>query len=129
MPTDIMIPYFDDGDNVTAYTTAPVVGKTFVDISGNLYTDLTFSVATAAAGSKGFGVAEYDAATGQWVGIVRKGIVPITCTAVALVAGVEVEIGANGQVQIWGGTIATRPVGKCLTAAAPSTDAMIALYR
>jgi hypothetical protein len=129
MPSNILIPYFDDGNNVTGTTTAAVTGKTCLDISGNLASDNTFSVATCAAGARAFGVAEYDAASGAFVGIVRKGIVPITCTAVALAAGVEVEVGANGLVQVWGGTIATARIGKCLTDANASTDAMIALYR
>jgi hypothetical protein len=129
MPTDILVPYFDDGDNLTCYLTANVTGKTLVDVSGNLYSDNTISVATCAAGAKALGVAEYDGTTGQWMGVVRKGVVPITATNATIAAGAEVEVGAGGCVQTWGGTIGTRPIGKCLTACAANADAMIALYR
>jgi hypothetical protein len=129
MPTDILIPYFDDGDNVTAYATANVVGKTFVDISGNLYTDNTFSCATCAAYAKPFGVAEYDASSGQWFGVVRKGIVPVTCGGSSLTAGEEVMSDASGNAIAWDTTVGHRPAGKCLTAATTGQDAMIALYR
>lgn len=129
MPLNSMIPYFEPGDRVTATTTASVVGKTLVDISGNLASDNTLQVATCAAGAKAFGVAEYNAASGQLVGIVRNGIVPITCGAVALVAGVEVMSDASGQVVIWDTVIGHRPIGKCLNAATPASDAMIALYK
>lgn len=130
MPTDILIPYFDDGDNVTGYCTANVVGKTFLAISGNLYTDNTFSVATCPANAKPFGVAEYDASTGQWIGIVRKGIVPVTCGAAgSLTAGQEVMSDASGNAIAWDTTVGHRPAGMVCTAATPGQDAMIALYR
>lgn|ERR1035438_2424596 len=128
MPLNSMIPYFEPGDRVSGTATATIVGKTLIDISGNLASDNTFQFATCAAGAKAFGVAEYNAATGQWVGVLRHGIVPITCGAVALVAGVEVMSDANGCVVIWDTVIGHRPIGKCLNAANPASDAMIALY-
>ena len=129
MPTDTLIPYFDDDSHVTATASGAITGKTFVGISGNLASDNTFTVAKCAAGARAFGVAEYDAASGAWLGVVRRGIVPVTCGAANLVAGVQVEVDANGEAIVWGGTIATQPVGMCLTAANAGTDAMIALYR
>ena len=112
MPTDTLIAYFEDGDHVTATATATIVGKTFVDISGNL----------------AFGVAEYDAASGAWLGVRRAGIIPVTCGAVALVAGVEVMSDSSGNAVVWDTVIAHRPLGKCLNATNPGNDAMIALY-
>jgi len=129
MPTNSLIPYFDDASNVTCTTTAATVGKTFVQISGNLASDNTISVATCGLGVRAFGVAEYNAASGAWTGVVRRGIVPVTVGAVALVAGVEVQSDANGLAIAWTGVIGTRPLGICCTAANPGTDAMIALYR
>jgi hypothetical protein len=129
MPLNAMIPYFEPGDRVTATCTATVVGKTLVVISGNLASDNTLQVATCGAGAKPLGAAEYNAASGQWVGVVRNGILPITCGAVALVAGVEVMSDANGNVVIWDTVIGHRPVGMCLNAAAIGADAMIALYK
>lgn len=128
MPTDTLIAYFEDGDHVTATATATIVGKTFVDISGNLASDNTFQVATCAAAAKAFGVAEYDAASGAWLGVRRAGIIPVTCGAVALVAGVEVMSDSSGNAVVWDTVIAHRPLGKCLNATNPGNDAMIALY-
>ena len=129
MPTDTLIAYYDDDSHLTATATANVVGKTFVAISGNLQSDNTFSVATCAADARAFGVAEYDAVSGQWMGVVRRGVVPVTCGAVALAAGVEVMSDASGNAVVWDGVVGHRPNGMCLTAANPGVDAMIALYR
>jgi hypothetical protein len=129
MPLNGMIPYFEPADRLSATATAAVVGKTFVAISGNLASDNTFQVATCAAYAKPFGVAEYNAATGQWVGVVREGVCPVTCGASALTAGEEVMSDASGNAIAWDTVIAHRPAGMCLNAATTGSDAMIALYR
>jgi hypothetical protein len=129
MPLNGMIPYFEPADRVSTTATAAIVGKTFIAISGNLQSDNTISVATCAASAKPFGVAEYNAAIGQWCGAVREGIVPVTCGAVALVAGVEVMSDANGNAVVWDTVIGHRPAGMCLNGANPASDAMIALYK
>jgi hypothetical protein len=128
MPLNSMIPYFEPGDRVSATATAPVVGKTFVAISGNLASDLTLQAATCPANAKPFGVAEYNVATGQWFGIVRHGILPVTCGAGALTAGQEVMSDASGNAIAWDTTIGHRVAGMCLNAATPGSDAMIAIY-
>ena len=128
MPNNTCIPFFDEADNITATATAAVVGMTCVDISGDLQADGTFSVATCAAGVRALGVAEYDAAVGQWVGVVREGIVPITADAFAIAAGAQVQVGANGTVKTWDGTLGSRVIGKCMTSAVASATAQIALY-
>lgn len=128
MPLNSMIPYFEPGDRLSATATAPVVGKTFVAISGNLASDNTLQAATCAANAKPLGVAEYNAATGQWFGVVREGVVPVTC-AVALTAGQEVMSDANGNAIAWDTVVAHRPAGMCLNASTAGSDAMIALYR
>lgn len=130
MPLNTMIPYFEPGDRVSATATANVVGKTFVAISGNLASDNTLQVATCAANAKPFGVAEYNASSGQWVGVVRNGIVPITCGAAgALTAGEEVMSDASGNAVAWDTTVGHRVAGMCLNAATVGSDAMIALYK
>jgi len=134
MPTDTLIAYFEEGYHVTATATAPVVGKTLVAISGNLASDssgnTTFSCATCGADAKAFGVAEYDAAEGAWFGVVRRGIVPITCGAAGdIAANTEVMSDASGNVIAWDAVVGHRPVGLCLNAATPGNDAMIALYQ
>jgi hypothetical protein len=127
-PLNALIPYFEPGDRISATATANVIGKTFLAISGNLAADNTFSVATCAADAMPIGVAGYNAASGQWVGVVREGIVPVTCGAVALTAGTEVMSDAAGNATAWDTVIAHRPAGMCLNAAAVGADAMIALY-
>lgn len=130
-PTNACVPFFDETDNLTATSTAVggVVGKTAVAISGDRQSDGTFSIATAVLGQKIFGIAEYNATQGQWVGVVREGVVPITCGAVALVAGAEVMSDANGLAIAWDVAIAHRPIGLVLSSAAPGNDAPVLLYR
>lgn len=126
MPTNTCIPYFDEADNLTATATAAVTGKTCVDISADQQADGTFSAAPCAASAKPFGVAEYDAAVGQWFGVVREGVVPITC-GVNIGAGQLVQVGANSLVIPWDGTLASQKLGKCLTGVIAGADAMIDL--
>jgi hypothetical protein len=126
MPTNTCIPYFDEADNLTATATAAVTGKTCVDISADQQADGTFSAAPCPAGAKPFGVAEYDAAVGQWFGVVREGVVPVTAGG-PLAAGQLVQVGANGLVIVWDGTVASQRLGKCLTSAIAGADAMIDL--
>lgn len=129
MPLNTLIPYFEPGDRVSATATATIVGKTFVGISGNLASDNTLQVATCAQYAKPFGVAEYNAASGTWLGVVREGIVPVTCGASSLTAGVEVMSDANGCAVVWDTTVGHRPAGMCLNGATAASDAMIALYK
>jgi hypothetical protein len=130
MPLNTLIPYFEPGDRLSATATATVVGKTFLAISGNLASDNTFQVATCAEYAKPLGVCEYDAASGQWVGVVCEGIVPVTCgSAGALTAGTEVMSDASGNAIAWDSTVGHRPAGMCLNGATVGSDAMIRLYK
>ena len=118
-----LIPYKDDGDDVTGYCTAAVTGKRCLQISaakptGEHAADTpatipagtptggggTYRVAhPSAAGANGgaakmiIGVAKYDAAVNTLVGIKREGIVPITASA-AITAGQGVQVAADGPV-------------------------------
>lgn len=142
MPANLCVPFYNPDDTLTAITTAAVTGKRMVDISATRSSgpgipataqigasDPTeggnYKVAHCAAGAKAFGVAEYDAASGAQVGVIREGIVPVTSGA-AIAAGAQVEVGANGKVI----TLATGiAVGKNLaTVAGADVDAEIALY-
>jgi hypothetical protein len=130
-PVNQCIPFFDETDNLTATATAVggVVGKTAVKISGSQQSDGTFSVATAAEGDKVFGIAEYNATQGQWVGIVREGVVPVTCGAGDLAADTEVMADATGLAIAWDATVGHRPFGLAVGAATPGNDTPILLYR
>lgn len=142
MPANVCIPYYEKADKVSAIATASVTGKRFVAISATRSSgpgipataqigasDPTeggnYKVAHASAGAKAFGVAEYDAANGDHLGVIRSGIVPVTSGA-AIAAGAEVEVGANGKVI----TLASgKAVGMNLaTVSAADVDAEIALY-
>lgn len=116
-------PLFQEGRNITGRASAAVTGKRVVAISGNA-TDGIPSVAHANAAGRKWGVAGYDAAAGEIVPVIRKGVVPIT-TSGAIVAGAEVEVGANGTVVTKAAGIA---IGECLFDAANGADAFISLY-
>lgn len=121
------IPYREPGARVTGTPTAPVTGKKFVAISGNLQADGTWSIAPPAAGGRVAGVATYDGAIGSKVPIIRgRGYVcPITSNA-AIAAGAEVEVDATGAVGPKGAGVA---VGYAVTACAGAAqDARISLY-
>lgn len=126
MPTNECIPFYDPGATITAQTTAIVTGKRCVGISGNRATDGNISVAHAAAGTRAFGVAAYDAASGAKVPVLRGSgrVVPITCSA-NIAANAQVEVTTNGQVATLAAGIA---IGVCITAATSGNDAQISLY-
>lgn len=116
-------PLYNEARNISGRPTAAVIGKRFVAISGNGSGGAP-SIAHAAAGARVFGVAGYDAAIGELVPVIRKGVVPVTAAA-AISANNEVEVGANGQVIPKAAGIA---VGVALFDAANGADALIALY-
>lgn len=136
-----LTPYKRPGEDVTGITTAAVTGKRCLQITaaktarteglsnvadGNLFKVGHPNAAGAAGAAKRiFGVAKYDAASGKQVGIVREGIVPITCS-VAVTAGVEVEVVADGTVKPIASGIA---IGMACDDAAINTDAEIVLYK
>jgi hypothetical protein len=116
---------YEPGHNITAEATAPVSGKTFLGISGDRTMGGSLSVATAAAGGRVFGVAKWDATTGQLVGVARGGVVRVITGAVALTAGVEVQSDAAGKAVVKSTGIA---VGLTVAASAAGAEGQIALY-
>lgn len=135
------IPFYEDADRITATTTAAVTGKRLLLISGSRTSGPgipsspsvgasdpteggTYRVAQATALAACVGVAAWDAASGDLVGVIAEGIVPITSVA-AIAAGARVEAGAAGKVQ----TLTTGvPIGVCMTAASGAdVDAEIRL--
>lgn len=121
------IPLFRPGSDVTALTTANVTGKTFVDVSAarDASTGL-FKVATAAAAARAWGVAAYDAASGNRVAVIcgPGTVVPVTAGG-TIAFGAEVEVGATGKVV----TLASgKAVGKALEAGTNNNDIFVRLY-
>jgi hypothetical protein len=130
-----LIEFYKPGDDLTAYVSADVIGKRCVKISGNrqagplLNTSVSggnVTVAPADAGGRIFGVAKWDAATGQLVGIARgsKSVVPIKAAG-TITAFAEVEVGSAGQVVAKSSGVA---IGYAITAAASGDDTQISLY-
>lgn len=118
-----LIPFEEPGQRVTAVASAGVTGKRLVNISGNRTAAGKYQVAHATAAGAAFGVAVYDAATGEHVGVIRAGIVPVTAAG-TIAAGARVEVGTAGQVVTLASGIA---VGICCDAATNGNDARIAL--
>lgn len=119
-----LVPYKEDGDDITGYAVAAITGKRGVQIAaakpvgekaegnpgliasgtptggGGTYRVALPSGAGAngGAGKMIFGVSKYDQTViGKLVGIIRGGIVPITASA-AITAGQGVQIAADGTV-------------------------------
>lgn len=136
MATNEAIQFYKPGMDITGHTTAAVIGKRFVAISGdrqsgpglsamaNVDDGSNYRVAHAAAAGRIFGVAAHDAAINKKVNVIRGGVVPVT-TGAAIAAFAEVEVGANGTAVPKATGIA---VGYALTAATSGGDAEISLY-
>lgn len=137
-PVNECIPFYEPGGALTCECEAAVIGKRFVDISDDiqgtgspgLTTDVdggNLVVSPASAGGTAFGVAKYNAAINEKVGVwTQPGIiVPVTADG-AITAGAEVEVGTAGKAKTKGA--ANRGVGRAVADAADGADAMIQLY-
>jgi hypothetical protein len=117
---------YEPGRDITGRTTAAVVGKTFLQISGARSSG-NIAVATATAGGRVFGVAKYDQPTvGDIVAVARGNsrVTQVTAQG-AISAFQEVEVGTGGTAKAKNTGIA---VGYAVDAAADATDAQISLY-
>lgn len=137
LPANQLIPYHEGSGWISATAAGAVVGKTFVKVSANrdasvlLNTSSTggnIKVVTATAAGAIFGVAGHDqAVTNGKLTVVKAAsgfIVPVTANG-AIAAGVEVEVGVNGQVR----TLASgKAVGYCVDGAVDQGDAQILIY-
>ena len=120
-----LVDIYKPGHDITGRASAGVTGKRFLAISGNR-SGGNIAVAHATAAGRICGVAKYDAASGDIVGIARGNarVVPVTAVG-AIAAFAEVEVGANGRAATRTSGVA---VGYALTAAADGADAEISLY-
>jgi hypothetical protein len=134
VPSNVMVPTGVTCD-VTGKATAAITGKRMVGISGNrtggpaLSTDQAneYQFAHAGAGTKAFGIAEYDAAINTDVGVIgTPGRRVVGTAGAAIAAGVELEVGTAGKLI----TLATgKAVGLALSAAAGDlSDVEFKLY-
>lgn len=143
MPVNECIPFEEDGSRVPVQASTAITGKRFIApvanrLSGPLIPATAQSGASdpydggriqaghCAAGATPLGVSSWDMAVGDGGVAIREGVVPVTAAA-AIAVGAAVEVGANGQAQTWGGTVATAKVGICVNGAASGADAEIAL--
>lgn len=130
MPTNESIPVFEPADRISAYCTAAVTGKTFVDISadipgGPIGTE-NIRVAQCAAGAKPVGVACYDGAIADIIPLHTDHSAILMPAGAAITAGQEVQCDATGRpIPLAAG----RPAGKALsTQATVGSDVLIKLY-
>lgn len=122
---DLSIDIFNPGRDVTARATAPVSRSRLVKVSAGVDAGVP-SVALADPGGRVFGVAKYDAAAGELVGVARGASrVVLIETGSALTAFEEVEVGADGVAVALDTGVA---VGYAIDAATPGTAAKISLY-
>ncbi|GGL09690.1 capsid cement protein [Nocardia jinanensis] len=114
-----------DGRDVTARASAAIAASTFVAISGARSAGL-LTVATATAGGRTAGVAKYDAASGELVGLARGNARILRIVAGAnLTAGAEVEVGTAGKAIPKASGVA---VGYAVDTATTGALAAISLY-
>lgn len=116
--------FFSDSSAITAKASGAIVGKTFVKLVAGSK-DQEPLVATAGAGDRPYGVAAWDAASGEHLTIVRKGVVTVTAGA-ALTVPTAVAVGANGKAVVVGAAPAVA-YGDLHGDCASGADAAVAL--
>lgn len=100
---------FDPGAGVTFNAAADITGGQLVAVSGNRAV-----TPTSESTPKWFGVAGFDAKTGDKVTVLPGGVQPITASG-AIAAGDTVIPAADGKVAALGAGDATHAVGIALT--------------
>ena len=127
------VPRYRPGQRITAQTTAPVVGKRLLAVSGsftsgpglNTATDgSNIQVATAGAGLACFGISAYDAASGAKVPVIHDGVNPVTADG-GITAGQQIEVGTAGKAKAKASGIA---VGYAISTALDGADVYVRLY-
>lgn len=125
MAENVNLGVYNPGRDITGKTTADVVGKRFLKISGNR-SGGNIAVAHADAAGRVAGVSKFDAKSGELVGVMRGAARVVYVTAGAAIAAfAEVEVGTDGQAITKSTGVA---VGYAVTAATSGGDAEISLY-
>lgn len=123
--------YLEPGDTVTCTAAAAVTGSRFVKATAGGLGNRP-SVTPAGAGDTAYGVAHYDAASGDSVPVKRVGTHGVTAGA-ALSAGDLVSVGADGKavkataIDIAGSVAPTPVAGICVADTALNAIAPITL--
>ncbi|WP_137725727.1 DUF2190 family protein [Prescottella subtropica] len=121
---NLSIDVYGPGLDITGRAAAAITAKRFLRITGNT-SEGNVTVGHAPTGGRVCGVAKYDTASGDLVGIARGASRVVRVTAAGTVAAfAEVQVGADGKAAPLTDGI---PVGYAITAAAPGTDALISL--
>lgn len=97
---------YTDPTDVSAVAGGAITGGKAVSLSGGSPTKPT--VAQGSATAKPFGFAEYDAATGEVVNIIKRGVLRGVTLAEAASAGAMVTTDANGDLIVTGATDANK---------------------
>ena len=116
-------PLFRPGQAVTVLATAAVTGRTFVGVSATRSGSGHVRAATAAQGTKAFGVAARDIGSGEIGTIERAGILHVTAGG-AITAGARIEVGAGGKAVALSSGVA---VGQALETGVNNNPVLIAL--
>lgn len=126
MPSNVCVPFFKPGQDVTGrVTTTAVTGKRFVapvagGRGGQPY------ISPAAAGVMPMGVAGHDQEVGSYVHVNIGGTVPVVCGA-DIAAGARVAVGAGGTAVPYTDAMTQAPVGLCWSGAVAGAAAPIQL--
>lgn len=122
---NVMQERFNPGTDLTAVATKAVTGKTFLAYSKDMQRGL-ISVAPAEAGAATAGVAKYDAAETEKVGVARGAARIVTVTAAGSIKpGNPVVVGENGKAAAH--SESGEIVGWCVNTAEEGDDALISL--
>ena len=95
MPTNVTVPFFKPGQDITGRLTATLSGKTFVAAVPGGRGSQPY-IGLPAAGAAVFGVLGYDGVDGQFIHVNVAGVVPVTAGA-DVTAGTQVQTNALGQ--------------------------------
>jgi hypothetical protein len=116
--------YFSSSDAITCEATAAITGKTFVKLVAGGKSQRP-KIVTAGAGERPYGVAAWDAATGESVTVIRVGIISVTAGE-AIASGDAIAVGALGKAVKVGAAPAVA-YGDVHEDAPINTDAAVAL--
>lgn len=124
MPTNVCVPFFKPGQDVTGYLTANLGGKTLVAaVAGGRGGQP--HIGLPAAGAAVLGVLGHDGVTGQYVHVNVGGVVPVLAGTGGVTEGTQVETDAAGRVVPRTTGVA---VGYCVAGATAGNAAAIKLY-
>ena len=98
MPTNVTVPFFKPGQDITGYLTVDLPGKTLVAaVAGVGVRGGQPHIGLPAAGAPVMGVLGRDGVTGEYIHVNVGGVVPILAGA-DVVEGTQVETNAAGRV-------------------------------